>query len=427
MIVRLNVSGHRRAAAAAAVAAAALLAAAIGRQAYVGWCLARPTPARLEKARALDPRNCQLLYRLGLAYAFEIDPPDEARGRQYARQAVGCRPASGEYWMALAETLEAQGAGRDAVAAAERAAAADPRNVHRLWEAGNLLLRNGAAAEAFADFRRVLEGAPEYAEPVFSAGWKAGGGSALLDRVVPDTAAMNLAYLQFLSRRSPPPWPEAARVWNRLLARPERFPAAPVLPYVDALLEAGRGEEAAGVWNRLVELGVLPRAEFRPPDNAVVNGGFEAPPLGDGLDWRIAPVAGASVALDAATHHGGASSLAVRFPGLANVDFAAVSERIPVKPGSRYTLSAFMKSRGLTTGSRPRLEAFDPQDPGRYHWQTPPVAGTAEWSRYEAGLETGPTTRQLVIRLRRAPALGSQNRIEGTWWVDDVRLEPRAR
>jgi hypothetical protein len=211
-------------------------------------------------------------------------------------------------------------------------------------------------------------------------------------------------------------------VWDRLLGLGQVFPVESTFGYFDALLHAGRTSEAANAWERLVQVGVLPKEESRSADNVMVNGRFEVEPVNGGLDWRISPVAGVAIETDREVHHSGAASLAVYFEGLSNLDFQHVAQVDVVNPNTDYYFRAFMKSRGLSTQAGPHFEIFDPQDVQKYQWETPDVLGTTEWSEYSLKIHTGPQTRLLTVRLRRKPAVELNKRIEGALWVDDVQL-----
>ena len=114
--------------------------------------------------------------------------------------------------------------------------------------------------------------------------------------------------------------------------------------------------------------------------------------------------------------------MAVYFEGLSNLDFQHVAQVDVVNPNTDYYFRAFMKSRALSTRAGPHFEIFDPKDVQKYHWETPDILGTTEWSEYSLRIHTGPQTRLLTVRLRRKPAVELDKRIEGTLWVDDVQL-----
>jgi len=457
----------------------------IGAQAYVGWCIKQSTKTSLDRALALDPGNCGAEYRLGLHYSFVLTDLDLKRGQELLRTAVRCQPLDSQYWLALAATLEASGDLPEAKAAAQKVSALESHNSVLLWRSGNLLLRMGQLPEAFDLFHRVLEGAPEYLPLVFSTCWKStDDGDLILHRAVPDTVDSDLAYLDFLSlaqnldlnalqtawgrstgseqeeptgknfdqvsalirsKGTPeeihawdksvkaalqPRLDEAEKVWDRLLALGEEFDPKKSFNFFQSLLEADRPQEAVKAWDKLVARGILPRREQHLSNDLIVNGGFEAEPINGGLDWRIDPVGGVLVTNDRENRVEGGRSLSVHFEGLRNLDFKHVSQFVPVKPNTVYYFSAFLKSRALSTLSGPHFEIYDYWDDRRdertgerkVSWKTPEVLGDTEWTKYQLTIHTGPKTGLLVVSLRRQPALELDKRIQGTMWVDDVRL-----
>ena len=402
---------------------ASLVAAHIVRRAHAQWCLHHLNRDSLEKAISLDPEECEGYFTLAVYNSLSTDYVDPRRQEELFRQALRCQPLKSKYWLGLASFLQYTGGSEAAAVAAQRAAALGPYNSLTLWRSGNFMLMAGKTDEAFDMFRRSLLGAPGYASQVFRICWRStDDGEKILRQAVPDTVEMNLAYLSFLTSPDALRLDEARKVWDRLLGIRQVFPVESTFGYFDALLHAGRTSEAANAWERLVQVGVLPKEESRSADNVMVNGRFEVEPVNGGLDWRISPVAGVAIETDREVHHGGAASLAVYFEGLGNLDFQHVAQVDVVNPNTDYDFRAFMKSRGLSTQAGPHFEIFDPQDVQKYQWETPDVLGTTEWSEYSLKIHTGPQTRLLTVRLRRKPAVELNKRIEGALWVDDVQL-----
>ncbi len=397
----------------------------IGVQTYVKWLVQRSTKDSLNRAIALEGGNCDAYYRLGLYHVFIMGDLDLPRAQELLRRAVRCQPLRGLYWLTLAAASEASGQRDDALAATEKAAALESHNALMLWQCGNLLLRTGDLGRAFDLFYRVLQGVPGYSQQVFSACWKSTeDGDLILRRALPDTVDLDLAYLTFLSSPENLNLDEAQKVWMRLMSLGQVFASERAFPYLDALLTSSRADEVVKDWDQMVLAGVLPREELHKSDDLIVNGGFEITPANGGLDWRIYPFGGVDVRIDARIRHSGARSLVVHFEGLTNIDLHHVAQIVPVAPNTKYRFSVFMKSRALSTLSGPHFEIFDPKDPQKFHWETPDVLGTTEWSEYPLTIQTGPKTLLLTIRLRRKPAVELDKRIEGTLWADDVQLSP---
>jgi tetratricopeptide (TPR) repeat protein len=397
----------------------------IGIQAYIRWLVQKSTKDSLNRAIALDGDNCNAYYRLGLYHLFTVSDLDINRGQELFRKAVRCQPLQGQYWLSLAAALESGGKREEALTATEKAVALESRNAVMLWQCGNLLLRTSHLERAFDLFYRVLESAPYYAPQVFRACWKSSqDGELILRRAVPDTVDLDLGYLKFLSSTENLNLDEARRVWNRLISLGRPFESQKTFPYFDSLLDSNRVAEAVEGWNEMVLIGVLPQQELLESGNLIVNGGFEVAPANGGLDWRIYPFGGIDVHMSSRILHSGAKSLVVHFEGLTNPDFHHVEQIVPVAPNTKYQFSTYMKSQALSTLSGPHFEIFDPKGPEKFHWETPDILGTTEWSEFPLTIKTGPKTQLLIVRLRRKPAVELDKRIEGTLWVDDVSLFP---
>jgi tetratricopeptide (TPR) repeat protein len=201
-----------------AVGVTAVLAAQITKTAYVRWCIAQATKDSLQKAIHLDPGACQAYNQLAIHYTFSLEDLDQKLGEDYSRRATECQPLEASYWITLAMALQAGGKTEESSAAAEKAASLEEHNSWILWRTANLQLVNGKTGEALSMFHRVLDGAPEFAKPTFASCWKAtNDGELILQKVVPDTSDMNLAYLSFLSDPNNLDAFALRRYWNSLV------------------------------------------------------------------------------------------------------------------------------------------------------------------------------------------------------------------
>jgi len=408
----------------AGIAGAAYLSLHIGRHAFVSWCIGQGTSRSLNVALKLEPDNCDAMARLGSYYAFSYEDPHPEEGLSFSQKAVRCQPLRAQYWAALT-TVSEVGHVEDGFGPAWRSVALAPYYTPYLMRSANLMIYAGRLEDGLDLYYRGLEGSPELAPQVFAIYWRATqDGETILRRGVPDRTDINLAYLDFLA--SPPrrQLDSARFVWDRLISSGKFFPAQMTFPYLDALLESGRTDEALVRWNQLVLAGLLSRGEWHDDVDSIVNGGFEVDPANGGLDWRMATAPGVNIYIDKQVRHGGHQSLAIHFEGLTNIYFQHLEQIVLVKPNRKYRLSAYMKSRALTTLAGPHIEVFDPNDDTRLHWETADVLGTTEWAEYALSLRTGPGTKALTVRVVRKPAVELEKRIEGTLWLDDFELVP---
>jgi hypothetical protein len=187
--------------------------------------------------------------------------------------------------------------------------------------------------------------------------------------------------------------------------------------YIDSLLRARRYAAARADW-----------AEFagppEDPPNAVFNGGFEQDPSGSALDWRIEPSNLFETAIDGAVSHSGKRSLRVRFLASGNVYYANVAESVVVSAGA-YDLRAWVRTSGITTNECPRLEVLDPESPARLDVRTEPFCGSRDWTIVNQPFTARGAISLIAVRVIRTPSEKFDNKIQGTFWVDSVRIVSR--
>lgn len=145
--------------------------------------------------------------------------------------------------------------------------------------------------------------------------------------------------------------------------------------------------------------------------NPSFNGGFEAVEAGKPVGWKTNLWSGhALFSLVAQGHSGGHSVLVTSQKGGDAGWFAMV----PVRPQSRYRLSAWIKTEGV--------EALDGQGALiNLHSRpehTAPIVGTKDWTRVEMPIDTGPDD---VLQINCL--LGYFGQAKGKAWYDDVQLD----
>jgi hypothetical protein len=177
--------------------------------------------------------------------------------------------------------------------------------------------------------------------------------------------------------------------------------------------------EAAGVW--ATQMGT--REEGYLKSNWLCNGDFLREPSGAIFDWRITPVGGVEVSRDSAPALGPRHLvLRIEFPGTANLAYQNVEQTAFVKQGG-YRFSALMRTGAITTDEGVGFRIFDKQSPGRLDIRTKRLQGTADWTKVETVFQVPTGSNLLVVQVFRAPSLKFDNKIQGTVWIADVKLE----
>ncbi|MGK7294633.1 MAG: hypothetical protein ACNS61_02255, partial [Candidatus Wenzhouxiangella sp. M2_3B_020] len=180
---------------------------------------------------------------------------------------------------------------------------------------------------------------------------------------------------------------------------------------------------ATGEIDRALELWASVDPAF--DGRGIANGGFSRP-LGEamGLNWRADRLPGSvTVERDETETWSEPASLRITFGGKDNVHLAAPSVRIPVDPGQRYRLSGHWRAEALTTRSLPYLYLAGANG---LRERIPVPVAEYDWEDWELEFTAPQDARLVTLSLRRNRTDNFDRNIDGTLWLDDVRLEPIA-
>ena len=285
----------------------------------------------------------------------------------------------------------------------------------------NLLLVRGRTAEAYP-YLRIASNERSLRVPVFDLARRLEEDPEVIRReLVPQTPEARADYLQFLVSReildeAYPVWQEVARNGSPETVRLGNS-------YVDALVRAGKGSDAARVWDELI---AITGQTLRPQGELLTNGDLENQFLNAGLDWRLTPSAGYQIALDAFLFQNGTRSLRVTFDGTVNPNFEGISQTIPVDPNRRYRFQAYLRADGITSDNGPffRIGSRGAPPEETFTVTTPPRVQTMGWVREQLDFQTGPRTSLVIIQLRRLPSQKLNNLIQGKVWIDNLSVKP---
>lgn len=392
----------------------------------------------LRTALILDPVNSDLDHQLGLGYLSSLDESRQAEGLRLLRRATELNPHEAVYWSDLASGCELVGDFNCTGRAFARALALSPRTPQLLWMAANYRLRRHQTDDALPLFRHLLELAPDYAWPTFHICLEVlDDPQAVLDNVLPagEHTELKLAYVDYLTRHDRAD--SAFRVWGEIVpsstmhpgVNPPSFTYSSVSPYVDSLLDLGRNEEAVAVWRNLESLGVV----TNPPsgvkgredsESLVFNGSFERPPLNSGLDWRYQKPLYFSLDFSALDAYQGAHCLRLSYDLGRNDEAEPVYQIVPVTPHQSYLLTAFARSKDLTSDSGPRLRVRDPSCPACLNVSTESTLGTTPWHPVWLTFSTGVHTRFVRLSVWRSRSRTFPTEITGDFWLDAVSVKP---
>jgi hypothetical protein len=90
----------------------------------------------------------------------------------------------------------------------------------------------------------------------------------------------------------------------------------------------------------------------------------------------------------------------------------------------QYHFHASIRTEGLTTDQGIRFRICDAELPARLDVIVGQFKGTMPWSPVEQDLGVPPQTKLLRVQVIRQPSMKFDNKIMGTAWIDELRLEP---
>jgi len=377
------------------------------------------------------PNNVEVNHLLCRFLLCTVAPPVEG-GRQQSmaageenlekaatelRSVLQQDPQNPYRWADLGEAYLQAGQSENARYCYSRMLALGPNSPPLLLRAANFHFAIGESKAALLITARILSLIPDYDAIIFSMySWLIDKYDEVLQYGLPEDRRAAKSWLQFLMQAGR--LDDAQRSWQWTAGR-GYVDDALAGEYVAFLIRQGQPDAAASAWAQ--HLGA--RTGEYGHSNCLFNGSFEAQPLPSPFDWTLARTQGAVVARDCTTALSGECSLRISFVGTRNLDFAAASQQAYVKTGS-YRFHAFVRTENVTTDEGIRFRVFDAEAPSRLNVTFCQFTGTNPWSAIEYDLLVPRATRLLQVQVIREPSLKFDNKIAGTAWIDEMRLEP---
>jgi hypothetical protein len=326
-------------------------------------------------------------------------------------------PASPYRWCDVGESLLDSGQPDTGRRCMVRAVDLGPHMPQILLRAANFNFRLGDTDTALGYAARVLAMVPDYDAIIFNSYSRLDvGADAVLNRGLPPDSRAVRAYFHYTL--SAGTQEDAATVWA-WMGRNSFNDDRSADEYARFLIRRRLYQEAARMW--ATQMGT--REEGYLKSNWLCNGNFSREPSGDIFDWRITPVGGVDVGRDSAPALGPLHfALRIEFPGAANLAYQNVEQTAFVYPGS-YRFSALIRTAAITTDEGVGFRIFDQDNAGRLDIRTKPLRGTADWTKVETVFQAPAGSNLLVVQVFRAASLKFDNKIQGTVWIADVKLE----
>ncbi len=387
-----------------------------GIQAYLN----HPTLETLERAIRATPSNPDPYYRLALHHGWDPQKTDLHRSLHYLRKAIERNPLEQQYWLQLSRLLFRMGKEESSRWALERAIQVFPTGYQGRWVAGNLLLQQGEVDLALPHFSYILTHYPNQAYLVYEILRKTlEDPETIFERVIPKDPASTHQYLAHLYEHGDKEG--AQKVWQKRLRLGHPVGRNETLQHIEFLIHQQEVHEAHRIWKEGLRREGLP---LPPEGELITNGGFEdGALLGGGFEWRMNKVAGAEVSIDRTQSFEGRSSLKIEFNGKENVDFFHVSQVVPLKPATEYTLRAKVKAKGVTTKSGLKLEMVGLG--ASFYQASEPITGDQDWKEVSLSFRTPSQLKGGMVRFRREKTEKFDRFISGTVWADGVSLKEK--
>ena len=380
-----------------------------GVLARADWLRRNPTRDRLEEAIGLDPRN-------GYAYTLRAEYLERANRTNEAEaawgEALNYDPRNVEAWVRFALLAEGRGAIQEAERRLLKAADLNRTWLPR-WSLVNFYVRQNRTDAALLWSGLALERASEESYALHPLLDELASRPYVLDHVLPANRPVLRSYVDHLLRTkrsdgvgeaamklaglipaSSADWP-GTQAWLDTRAQPADDRERHVLLLaVGLLLDNQEGSSAVGLWNRMVEHGILNAGKWS-AKAPVVNNDFRGLPYGQGLDWVGNDVRG--IQSERLTHEG---ELVVRLSGRQPNDAEIWEQRVLI-PEGRTQLTIESRTEELKDGNGLEWRLSDTMGRDIASLSVPP---SADWTRSTASLpqEQGSQTLRLSLRCRRA-------------------------
>jgi hypothetical protein len=378
----------------------------------------------VRQAVSLAPNDPLTHWQMGEFVQKQLPPEHLADAIREYEIAVSLAPNDYRLWMSLGTALEQHREVERAEKVLRRAVELAPSYSYPAWYLGNLLLRNGNYAEAFAELRRASESDPELRPQLFNLAWEVYSTDfESLKTVIGPTAEGRAHFSQYLLERNR--FDDGLRIWQSLSETEKRENSQAAKAITNTLLGAKRFHDAMAVWNDLTN-----SPTYRAEIGKVLDGGFEEDqPHGAEtvFGWQVKPVSELQVGIDPGSGNSGRRSLRLTFQVNSRLDQINVSQLVPVQPATEYDFECFIRTKSLTSAAPPLIQIVDAANGAVVASTSEAPIGDNNWNRLHTMFKSGDRTEALIVRIGRAPCGdNSVCPIYGSVWYDDFTLTRRS-
>jgi tetratricopeptide (TPR) repeat protein len=366
------------------------------------------------------PNSARLNARMASAELSESDR-DLANAKAHARRAVDLSPHDYRFRITLASIEEADGDRSAAEASLEAARALAPNYWDVHYRLGNLLVREGKLAQSLDEFRIAVAANNALLPGTLDLLWRASSGDVnALQAAAGTSPKARLTLAQFLLGVPRPA--EAESIFGSIGRESRLAASTESAAFLNALIAAGELGPARDFWSDL--------AGADRQSTLVWNGSFEMDLLKNfaQFDWLFGRSEYARLTIDAAVAHSGSRSLKIEFAGRDTTQLDnEIKQLVPVRPGARYTLECYAKTRELETPEGPRVVVANSASPVWIAASEPVSRGSGDWRRlavdFVAPQSVSGRMSAVFISIKRKPKFSYDEPTRGTVWFDDFLLK----
>jgi hypothetical protein len=320
------------------------------------------------------------------------------------------------HWVDLGDALAAAGRKQNAEYCFRQAVVLAPVWPPILMRAVNFYFQVGNSKAALPLASQILDQVARYDPEIFKLYTQPLQAlSEVLHDGLPENPRPARALLKYLIQTGNVP--DVQQTWRWVNAR-GFADAERANDYVSFLLLKHRPQEAMLAWKDYLG----PRADDYGKSSFVFNGGFESEFSASPLDWKIRPTEGVEVSRDDEHPESGKWSLRLRYDGKHNLADSGVGQVVVLSQGV-YRMRARVRTEGLTTDQGIQLQISPVDQAHPKHWTSKALLGTQFWTELEIPFTAPQNEGVYEIRLIRNPSLKFDNRVAGTLWIDNVRVE----
>jgi tetratricopeptide (TPR) repeat protein len=403
------------------IAIAGCLIISVARTGVAAYYFSQNSPTAVQKSIAWDPGNP--IYPATAANLIHLysDNPDPDAVIQLYQTALRLSPFDAGYSAELAQAYERAGRSALALPLYQQAQLFFANSPEINWKLANFYVRSGKPTQALPALKKALSSGAVAKDQIFALTSNARvDNTAVLNELLPPDSLTVIAYLNFQVAHGH--LDAAQQTWDHLLRLGSPFEINEAFPYLDGLIKSRDVDRARQAWAALAQRFPSQISTPSASNNLVTNGNFQSDILNGGFDWRVFPVAGASITQGSIGTTPDARGVRIDFDGSQNVSYDHFFQFVPVQPNTRYDFSAALRCEAITTDSGAGLEVSDPSDGSKVLGRTDTLTGTESWSEHKFSFTTGPDTHLVEVIAFRWPSTKFDNKIAGAFSISQVSI-----